>query len=317
MFPQDEDEEMHEIPVGFIVFCVLNRVNRIRDDGYIDFSEYIKNTEQLIEYHPYDKKAWDEYYNKLIDLIEQKSEMASPEKYRMYKIYNQFAYFLLNGYDFDEWICFANTCEHSGEIINSNYKLSDVIEWRGFIADKDGTPYIGYWVNGFEYLFMLDLWELLYNSNIDIKIKKCQYCCDFFITNVNQRKYCFECDKQSNKIKNEKQKSFESNRWNKKIRDILYKRNETGSVYRDFLNESQYYRDRLKGKPIEVNPNYKKILTEEEYIQWLKEYHEQILIRKRAKHGETNETCERNGSNHEGIGQTQEALSSDDHPWME
>lgn len=298
MFPYDnENNKLYEIPVGAIVYFILNRVKMIKDDGQIDYSKYASIMDIEIDHKPYDREKWLRFYYDLIYLIDQKTEMPKPEKYRRYRIYNQFAFFLLNNYDFDEWISFAEDCETSGEITNPNYNLSDVIEWRGYRNTEDGTPYSSFWVKGFEYLFILDLWELLYNPNVEIKIKKCKYCDLFFFTNTNQRKYCCDCSesKQYNKIRNEEQKKDEAKRLCKLISDILYKRDPRGAEYQSFLNENQYYKNRLKGKNVESNPNYKDISTEDEYKQWLTEYHEKIKVRKGHIYGKTNETCKRNG----------------------
>ena len=84
------------------------------------------------------------------------------------------------------------------------------------------------------------------------------------------------------------------------ICDILYKRDETSTEYRAFLDENQYYKDRLKGKPVNVNQNYRNISTEKEYIQWLAEYHEKIKVRNTHKRGTSNETYKRHGNEHKG-----------------
>lgn len=319
MFCDDNNKITYEIPVGVLVYFVLNRVNRIKDDGQIDFSKYADILDANTVHQPYTKDEWLHYYDELLDLIEHKSEMHPAEKARAYRVYSQFAYYLLNNFDFDEWIDFAETCEIPAKITNPNYKLYDVIKWCGNSCDENGTPYISYWIKGFEYLFILDLWELLYNPNANLEIKKCKYCNDFFYSLVKQRKYCCDCreQKQYNKIKNDEQKKDEAKRLCKLICDILYKRNPTGKGYQDFLNENQYHKARLKGEIVKANSNYPDIKTKEEYLQWLIEYHERIKIRKGRKNGKTDEASERDGSDHEGIGQTKETVPSDDNPWME
>ncbi len=318
-FCNDESMQAFQIPVGVIVYFVLNRVNRIKDDGQIDFSKYADVLDGDAVHQPYHKDEWLQYYHNLIELIEHKSEIHPAEKARAYRVYSQFAYFLLNNFDFDEWIDFAETCEIPAKITNPNYKLYDVIKWCGNSCNENGTPYISYWIKGFEYLFILDLWELLYNPNAKIQIKKCKHCGDFFFSLVKQRKYCCDCTepKQFNKIRNQEQQKDEAKRRCKLICDILSKRVDENEAYRAFLDENQYHKDRVKRKEVEINPNYPDITTEEEYLQWLIEYHERIKIRKGQTNGKTDETCERDRSNHEGIGQTKEALPSDDNPWME
>lgn len=295
MFCSDENKEQQTIPVGYIVYSVLNRVNKIKDDGQIDFSEYpdIFDIDKDVDFPLYKKDEWLKYYNDLIRLIKHSSELSFNEKEKIHKIYGQFAYFLFNNFDFGEWIDFAETCDTSAEITNPYYAIYDVIKWCGNSIDESGVTYNSYWVKGFEYLFILDLRELLYNPHYnEIKIKKCEYCGDFFFTFVNQRKYCFDCSDldKKNKIRYYERKNDKAKHRCKQICDMLSKRNDNGVAYRLFLDENQYHKNRIKGKSDEVDPDYPDIKTEKEYLRWLNEYHEKIKIRKGKADGETIET---------------------------
>lgn len=297
---------VYELPVGVIVFFFLNRINRIKDDGQMDFSKYDSRIVKQIKAKNYDKEVWHSCYDELISVLENLSVMDESEKYRAYKIYCQLAYFLVNNFDWQEWMFGVKSVNKTDEIINTNYKLSDVILFRGNRIDMKGLPYACYEVAGFEYLFILDLWEMMFNPKAEILVKQCKYCKDFFFTNTNQRKYCSDCTepKQYNRIKNAKQKKDESKRYCKLITDILYRRDERGTELQAFLNENQYYKDILKGRQVEPNSDYQDIKTEAEYLSWLKKYHAMIKRKRGRKHGETDETSKRNGSDHESQGKT-------------
>lgn len=291
-------KEVAQLPIGVIVFYFLNRINRVKGDGQIDFSKYVDLIPKDFDHVHYDVNIWRVCYDNLLEILEHLSGMKESEKHRAYKKYCQLAYFLVNNFDWEEWVSYADSCEKADEIVNKNYKLPEVIAFRGNRVDTNGTPYACYEVAGFEYLFILDLWELMFNPNAKIIIKQCEHCSDFFFTITNQKKYCFDCSepKKYNRIKNAKQKKDESKRIYKLITDIFYRRDEKSPELQAFLNENQYYKDILNGKKVEPNPEYLNIQSKEEYLSWLKAYHASLIRKRGRKNGKTNETSERNGS---------------------
>lgn len=316
LFPNTQ--ETSKLPVGVIVFFILNQINRIKDDGQIDVSVYADLIPKESAPEFYEVEKWRACYDGLLSILEHLSDMEQSEKYRAYQKYSQLAYFLFNNFDWEEWASFADNCEKPAEVVNTNYDLSDVIVFRGKRIDENGLAYSCFKVAGFEYLFLLDLWELMFNPNASILVKQCVYCKDFFFTITNQRKYCSVCSesKQYNKIKNAKQKEKETKRYYKLITDILRNRDEIGEELRAFQNENQYYKDVLKGKNVESKPDYLDIRTETEYLDWLRDYHKRIQRKRGRKHGKTNEASKRNGSDHKGNGQTQKAISGDGNTGM-
>lgn len=308
--------EVHKLPVGAIVFIFLNRIKRIKEDGRMDFSMYEPHIAEEMKTEIFDQEVWYTCYDEMIQIIENRFEMNADERYRAYKTYCQLAFFLVVNLDWDEWISFAESCKKTYEINCPYYIYTDVIVSRGNRVDIKGLPYECYEVAGFEYLFILDLWELLFNPNVESRVKQCPNCHEFFYTTTNQQKYCLDCKekKKYNRIKNDKQKEDEAKVLSKRISDILYRREKAmmtrdgneypSQEYQDFLDENQYYKDVLKGRQVESNPDYQDIKTEAEYLSWLKKYHAMIKRKRGRKHGETDETSKRNGSDHESQGET-------------
>ena len=323
-------ENTYSIDVGMLVWFVIKRVNMIQFDGSMDFSEYNKilgNTFNKYQYM-YSKAEWKNYSNNLLNIIKKRNKMTPQEKFRQYKIYRLFAFFLLNeGMDFEDWLDYTKEL-NTNEINYPMFNFSDAIIWKDNVLRND-ILYRAYEIKGMEYLFMLDLWELLFNKNTSLEIKQCQHCGNYFKPSYGQMRYCDKCREphQYKKIKNEEVKEDEAKRISKQIRDLLFKRydNKKGTIeesiahneYTSFLNEDQYHKDVLKGKAVEKKDEYLEITTEEEYLSWLKDVHAQKQRKRGRKNGKTNETSKWDGSDNESIGQATETVPSDDNSGLE
>ena len=79
--------------------------------------------------------------------------------------------------------------------------------------------------------------------------------------------YCKDCSKQRGKINGINRKDNKERYLHKRINDKLTYYNLDNS---DFLNESNYYWDIVRGKSVEFNPTYRNdIKTMSDYMTWL------------------------------------------------
>lgn len=308
------DDEICEIEFGRIVMSWLNQINPLKPDN----NNVVENliTEINCKASPDEanrrSESWKKHYDSIVDFIMKKHIKSQDELMSFYKKYRYLAHYYFSSLSFEAF----------GDVPPHVKKPSEIGEYT--IVNNQLYQIIT--VYGFTNLFVLDLRELLFNNNAKYKIKQCKKCKTFFRTSKKNRDYCIDCQKS----KEDYAKEYRNSITNKLKKSILTKlktnkkfANEEGDKKtEEFMKAFEYYRDIVvKGTSSHTEPSDcdHTIITKEDFIKWLVEFEKEVRVYNKEvqKNGETNETCERNGSDHEGIGQTQEALSSDDHPWME
>ena len=149
-------------------------------------------------------------------------------------------------------------------------KEKDFIEFCGHTFFHDAKiPCEHYKTKNHSDIFILDLWEFLFNSQIP-KINVCKECGLLFVSNNTNATYCNICKKAMNQIRYRNRKENKERFLHKQIIDFLYSIDETKSLSNEFLNESNYYWDIVCGKEVETNNMYnEKITSNEQYYEWL------------------------------------------------
>ncbi len=109
----------------------------------------------------------------------------------------------------------------------------------------------------------------------------------FFISFCKRVNFCPKCsaDKKAQKQYNDrKRKKNPIQIEHKAIVDMLRNR---GEDYNDFVTESYYYRDLIKGKKVSPCPNdyNSSIQTQKQYEEWLKQKHQELTKRPKKPPG--------------------------------
>ena len=244
-----------------------------RKAGY-EFSE--KEVEDNID----EKK---EYIDKLIDIILQRDTFKSEDdcllkaalvntwkayRYMHFDLWNEYIYLVECGSEADTLVseyCFSEYLKN-----NSIFVYNDI---QSIKIDEKWVSGNCWFTENFGFMFARDLYHTLVDCSNDVKIKKCSRCGHLFIAETNKHKYCPDCKATPNTIRVEQRKK--SVRYlHKRVYDKLNNYDKYSyngkKMLSDFLAESNYYWDIVRGKEIELNPMYSnKIKTEEQYRKWL------------------------------------------------
>lgn len=121
--------------------------------------------------------------------------------------------------------------------------------------------------------------------NFKHSLSSCPICKKIFVKRDGRIHFCPKCsiDKKSQKKYNDQKRKRNSVQIeHKAIVDMLRNRNED---YNDFVNESYYYRDLIKGKEVPPCPvNYdSSIQTRKQYEEWLKKKHNELTKRPKKR----------------------------------
>ena len=266
---------------GMITLHFLNLINRYcnKNNERYNVSELV---EMRVEYTEQDKKMWLNHYDELYNFILSLDKHNVSEKSAFLKKYRFLGFASIRNIPLEKIYQI-----HQYEYIRRNKK---VILTNGQALDS-------YTVMGFDYLFIMDLEELLYNPQLKIKIRKCQLCNDFFELGNRNTKKCLYCRDSSVSRRNyyRKRKADANLALWDKIYNTLNKRGF--SEENSFVTESHYYEACINGEEVLPNPEYRNnIKTEDDYYQWLVETHNKIL-KKGGQNGKANKKGKRNGSN--------------------
>ena len=146
------------------------------------------------------------------------------------------------------------------------------------IREYNGQYPTVFLIDGLGQLYSRDLLELI---NLKYSLDYCPICNKLFVKRDKRVNFCPKCsaDKKAQKQYNDrKRKRNTIQTEHKAIVDMLRNRNEN---YNDFVNESYYYRDLIKGKEVSSCPNGydSSIQTKEQYEEWLKKKHKELTKR--------------------------------------
>lgn len=237
-----------------------------------------------------EKKQLDNIYelncNRLNVLLYYLKEMKiNPEAQNDIKlkwnIWRQYRYFEFNDIwnsAMDIWADWSEGGEYIFNLLDEYVTKNIKFDYRAWNLEDDNSR-IGLvcFCNNCNILFALDLYQILINQSVQYKI--CKRCENIFFGNNARSIYCRMCKMESNKIRNDNRKKNPERYLHKQITDRLnYLCYDTGN----FLNESNYYWDIVRGKSVEFNPKYRNdIKTKSAYMAWLLETRDSLKIEKR------------------------------------
>ncbi len=257
----------------------------------------------------------------LIKCINARDKLNEIERYKVYTRWMCFAHIIMysNAYestDLDQIFQSDNPCRLVG--INESH---DIIR-KG--VTEDGIPCTEFALLGLDQLFILDLWEVLFNKSVKTKYSMCRnkFCECCYETNDFRIKYCPECRKKINS-KHKLKLSTETTKLIKKIRgsynvrietalvnsnrrttdefkkrEDLKKYNKLVSELESFTKEIRYYKKRIAGNIVEPNKTYDNSIDSDEKLNnWLKKHIKRKGFKIRIdENGKTNEKSERDRS---------------------
>lgn len=310
----DTDDDIIEIEFGRIVLIWLNQINPLKPDSFNVVEQLIAefNSTSPTNEPKRKKELWQSHYDSIIDFIMNKHIKPHDMLLDFYKKYKYLAHYYFSNIPFEEFTDVPSEFKKPTEIV-------------GYTIMRN-HPYQILRVYGFTNLFVLDLWELLFNNSAKYRIKQCKKCKQFFRTSAKNRDYCIDCQK----LNEEYAQEYRNSPINKLRKSILAKlktnkrfANEEGDKkIEKFKKDFKYYLEIVRyGETSLEEPEDcdKTIKNEEDLIRWLKkneaevrEYSKEVL-----DNGKTNETSKRDRSNHKGIGQKEKTIPSDDNPWVE
>lgn len=143
--------------------------------------------------------------------------------------------------------------------------------------DKNVTGGYIYKTNDWEYLFCLDLFQVLVVGSAG-KCNICKRCGSIYFSTSGKSVYCQKCREEPNKIRSENRKNNKARYLHKQILDrLLYLYDKDSCEYIDFKEESNYYWALCqKKKPENTNGYSEKIKTEADYMSWLEKKHKEF-----------------------------------------
>lgn len=287
LIDMNDDMKYECVPFGnYVVRILSNLLAGGKGDIYhTSFLEYCKKqdyefNEKEVETTIEEKKK---HIDDLIDIILQrdtfKSEDAPDLEAVLINTWKQYRYI-----HFDLWYDYIDLIEngYEEEALDYEYVFSEYLKKHSIIVCNDMQSIVidEKWVSGNcwftendGFMFARDLYHTLVDCSNDVKIKKCSRCGHLFIAETNKHKYCPDCKATPNTIRVEQRKK--SVRYlHKRVYDKLNNYDKYSyngkKMLSDFLAESNYYWDIVRGKEIELNPMYSnKIKTEAQYRKWL------------------------------------------------
>lgn len=309
----DADDTI-EIEFGRIALVWINQIYPFKPDNFNVIEQLIAelNSASPTTDSKGKQKLWRSHFDSIVEFLMNKHIKPQNVLFDFYKKYRYLAHYYFSSITFEEY-----------KDIPSDFKKPSEIVGYTFIKNQ---PYQIIRVYGFTNLFILDFWELLFNNSVRYKIKQCKKCKEFFRTSAENRDYCVDCKKTNEEYARE----YRNHPINKLRKSILAKldlnkrfANEEGTEKTEkFKRDFEYYMDIVKSGKTSLEKTEdcdNAIKTEEDLIKWLQKIEAEVreYNKEGLENGKTNETCERDRGDHEGIGQTKETLPSDNNPWME
>lgn len=266
----DTDDEptassIWKVEFGRIVLCILNQINAIKGNDSVDD---VPNDLKLTEASELNgaEEDWMKLYDDLLKIIVHRQETDIEQLYEYYLQYKAIAFYLLNGDKFESQNNKKNKFRYSNPIRMIGYEV------------EDNIPYEVFFVNDYEDYFELDLFELLFNPNTSIYVKRCSCCNVFFRAENNKIRYCSdECRTNGIKNKNKEYCKRLTYKLKKSIREMIERNTTVDDGFRNkllyaFLNEYDYYHAIIYSKfpPTSCPEHYRDdIKTEDDFIAWL------------------------------------------------
>ncbi len=294
------------IPFGRIVYIYLNKIKDIKMnqesnidfiniDVYDDLNDRVIVEVPKIDFNDVDYKDWLAFSTSLTEMINSKDDLiiTRNELFEDYERTKYFAYIYTNRKLFDHDIL--------DEIIESDNAIefrdyTSIVKILGCRCLENGLIYTLFSVEDYETLFMLDLWEVLFNTDVTLKFKMCNDCGSCFECNDNRTRYCPDCrtEKRTGVRRYNQRNNKPIARLRKLIQDYLGQKlnwalnkqrydEKSELVLRirqqltDFHNEVYYYLDLLNGNEQVYNSKYdNSIDTYEKLEKWLENYYAKI-----------------------------------------
>lgn len=306
----DEKTEKQEyigiIPFGRIVYIYLNKIkdikiNREPNEDFINKDVSDNLTDRIIfevpkiDYNDVDYGNWLTFSEGLTKMINIRDdvEITRNELFEGYERTKYFAYIYANREKFDFDIL-EEIIESDNAIEFRDY--ASIVKILGCRCLENNLVYTLFSVEDYETLFMLDLWEVLFNTDVTLKFKMCNDCGSCFECSDNRTRYCPDCrtEKRTGVRRYNQRNNKPIARLRKLIQDYLGQKlnwalNKQGHdekselVLRiqqkliDFHNEVYYYLDKLKENPQAYNSKYdNSIDTYEKLEKWLENYYAEI-----------------------------------------
>ena len=272
--------ERYECSFGGYVFSALNVFNAFINNK----TDTLKFKDEDIEYLDNMIKANGKWKVDFEELSEALSNLDTKDAEARNELLDKFKYFapaFFHGESMDE---IKESYEKQNGFFIPNQYIENI--GRVFIMDYWYEEYIlfdGSW------LFVLDLQEVL--TNYSIHPQRCHDCGDFFLADSKKNKFCPDCNKPKNKNRRY-YRNIKKDPIKKEKKNVLRLLDYYGLNIWRFNEEFDYYMDRVKGKPVTINPEYDSdIKTPEDIVKWLEEKHKGLLgyNKRRAKDDKTNE----------------------------
>ena len=288
------EKEYCVVEFGASVLIMLNRFSSNETNNLLTLDAFVHN--ELSDEKSnikMDKTIWDKHFTNICEFINGLSLKSEKEKCDFYNKYKNIMFYLQSGQPFPEY-----------GIIPNHIKKGYIT--GGFTMIEGRRMPIRH-VIGFANMFIMDLEELLFNRNINIKnikMKLCTRCKKYFRTSNAHRLICEDCSENKDTYIN---KQFE--KITKLYRIITNKlvfhsnKGDFESLAKEkmFKEEYAFYYDIVRygksNKPFLKNYD-DSIQTPEDLIDWLKRFDESISKRKRKDedNGKTNEKGKRDRS---------------------
>ncbi len=256
---------------GSIVFAFLNYINSIHpgeDDDAIDMQIHSRLKDK-------NRNMWKQYFEAMVYFIKNKKNKTVEERKKFCEEYQYLAHYILYGIEFTEGASLPKEERMSFPTIINGYRVINGERYQ--------------WLNvlGYQNLFVLDLWELLFNPKAKCSLVQCERCSQIFQTTTKNKHYCAECQQSINYAA-----EYRKNPVYKLRKNILaklgnnkkYSRSERKKKLDRFGREYEYYYQIVKfGKtdlpqPENYDPNIK---TEKDFLDWLMKWDDEVRIYKR------------------------------------
>lgn len=252
--------------------------------GWIDLDTMTVTKERLSKY--YDKfvsenktLSWIPEYELMLKYL-MNIDIFTKRKTSMqdlFSIYTHFKYF--NTSICSDIFHYEPDRKKRNEYMDKHYNEMVVYKGADLITLENGDVVTEcFWFQEIFDVFILDLWEFLFNPACrKKKMLKCENCGRLFYSSNNQAKYCDICKQPEimGKIRYENRKKNTVRKLHHDIVTKLYsigdgKKKSPNEISNAFLEESNYYWDIIQGKEVIPNPLYQeRIKTESQYKKWL------------------------------------------------
>lgn len=277
---EPKEESTIKIEFGRVVLSWLNQINPIKSDD-------IDTLETLLQLELFDgqldrdildkmeKTHWDAHYNNMTSFLMHKKIATMEALYDFFEKYKYFAHYFLSRQSFTENADVPKDCK----------KPSEILGYKKFGENFYQKIRVYGWTN----LFVLDLWELLFNNKAKYKIKQCKNCMNFFRTSDKNRAYCVDCqsivgDTYKVEYRNSPIHSFRKRILSKLGANAKYKNEAGDKLIEDFKEEFEYYKDIImfgKSTKPKLSGYSNDVKTEADMIAWLERFEDSIRVYKK------------------------------------